>query len=172
MLQVFVRTDGRPLEVGQTVWHVGNGVEFTVIGLPRSGEYQAVKLRLDDGAVTGLDPDQLTHQRPVLDADGVLCREGDTVYKLEDSRPYTVKRIDGDHVYINAGGKAFDIWTFPGKLTHEQPDTWERIEEDVTLSVEKYRERYGIKKHDCMTWPQLVRDDLVRRARKLAERGA
>lgn len=62
--------DGLPLEVGHTVWHVGNGVEFTVIGLPRPGEYQAVKLRLDDGAVTGFDPDQLTHQRPVLDADG------------------------------------------------------------------------------------------------------
>ena len=56
--------DGKPLREGETVWHVGNGIEFTVIGLPRSGEYQAVKLRLDDGAVTGLDPDQLTHQRP------------------------------------------------------------------------------------------------------------
>lgn len=56
--------DGRPLREGETVWHVGNGVEFTVIGLPGPGEYQAVKLRLDDGAVTGLDPDQLTHERP------------------------------------------------------------------------------------------------------------
>ena len=56
--------DGKPLRVGETVWHVDNGIEFTVIGLPRSSEYQAVKLRLDDGAVTGLDPDQLTHERP------------------------------------------------------------------------------------------------------------
>lgn len=59
--------DGEPLEVGQTVWHVGNGVEFTVIGLPRSDEYQAVKLQLCDGAVTGLDPDQLTHTKPEPD---------------------------------------------------------------------------------------------------------
>ena len=27
-------------------------------------EYQAVKLRLDDGAFTGLDPDQLIHTKP------------------------------------------------------------------------------------------------------------
>lgn len=59
-----IAADGRPLEVGQTVWHVGNGIESTVIGLSRPGDYQAVKLRLDDGAVTVLDPDQLTHQRP------------------------------------------------------------------------------------------------------------
>lgn len=57
-------SDGEPLEVGQTVWDVISGIEFTVIGLPRSVEYQAVKLRLDDGAVTGLDPDRLTHERP------------------------------------------------------------------------------------------------------------
>ena len=62
--------DGEPLEVGQTVWHVGNGIEFTVVGLPKPGEYQSVRLRLDDGAFTGFDSDQLTHQRPVLDADG------------------------------------------------------------------------------------------------------
>ena len=56
--------DNKPLEVGQTVWHVDNGVEFAVIGLPGPGEYQAVKLRLDDGSFTALDPDQLTHTKP------------------------------------------------------------------------------------------------------------
>ena len=65
-----IAADGKPIREGETVWHVGNGVEFTVIGLPNPGEYQSVKLRLDGGASTGLDPDLLTHQRPVLDADG------------------------------------------------------------------------------------------------------
>lgn len=56
--------DGEPLEVGQAVWHVRDGIEFTVAGLPNPGEYQSVKLRLGDEAFTGLDPDQLTHTKP------------------------------------------------------------------------------------------------------------
>ena len=110
--------DGEPLEVGQTVWHVGNGVEFTVIGLPRSGEYQAVKLRLEDGAVTGLDPDQLTHERP---------------------------------------------------------DTWERLEHDAEKTVCEYL----CANYDCANCPfesarcaEEVKKDIIRRAKKLAERGA
>ena len=61
----------------------------------------------------------------------------------------------------------------PEHLTHakpEPPDSWERLEEDATLGVNAYRERHGIEKHDGMTWPQLVREDLVRRCRALAER--
>ena len=106
--------DGEPLEVGQTVWHVGDGVEFTVIGLPRPGEYQAVKLRLDDGAVTGLDPDQLTHQRP---------------------------------------------------------DSWERLEEDAGKNPFDYCEHVGHRLDTCLNAERCKARDLVRRARKLAERG-
>ena len=107
----------------------------------------------------------------VLDADGVEICVGDTVYKLEDSRPYTVKRIDGEHVYINAGGKALDIWTFPGKLTHEQPDTWERIEEDKGLNPFDYCKKVGHKLWTFDNAEEFKAADLVRRCRALAERG-
>ena len=116
--------DGKPLREGETVWDVSSGIEFTVIGLPRSVEYQAVKLRLDDGAVTGLDPD---------------------------------------------------------RLTHERPDSWERIEEDADALVEAedngvgsfsaandYCERHGLE--NGTVWVMMARD-LVRRCRALAERG-
>ena len=118
--------DGVEIRVGDTVWRVGNGVEFTVIGLPRSGEYQAVKLRLDDGAVTGLDPDQLTHERP---------------------------------------------------------ESWERLEEDAVKGSCDY---FGYDANGCDGCPAYSWNtarggkgcgnaktaDIVRRARKLAERGA
>lgn len=109
--------DGRPLREGETVWHVGNGVEFTVIGLPGPGEYQAVKLRLDDGAVTGLDPDQLTHERP---------------------------------------------------------ESWERLEHDAEKTVCEY---FGAN-YDCANCPleparcdEEAKKDIIRRAKKLAEKG-
>lgn len=57
-------SDGEPLEVGQTVWNVNNGMEFTVSRLPKPGEYQAVEVRYRNGSSTSFDPDQLTHQRP------------------------------------------------------------------------------------------------------------
>lgn len=81
--------DGEPLEVGQTVWNVNNGIEFTVIGLPKSGEYQAVKLQRDDGTFTGLDPYQLTHQRPRhISKDGVALSKRDIVWLLDENGHY------------------------------------------------------------------------------------
>lgn len=123
----------------------------------------------------------------VLDVDGVEIRVGETVYKLEDSRPYTVKRIDGDHVYINAGGSSFDIWTFPWALTHERPDSWERLEGDCAKSDVDYCAERGLLDPSCdtvegdgstrhctdcgCTCGEKMARDLVRRAKALAERG-
>lgn len=95
--------DDKPLEVGQTVWNVNNGIKFTVVGLPRSGEYQAVKLRRDNGTFTGLDPDQLTHERPShISQDGVALSKGMTVWLLDENghyvREYKVVGLLENHV--------------------------------------------------------------------------
>ena len=68
--RIVLAADGEPLKVGQTVWNINNGMEFNVSRLPKPGEYQAVEVRYRNGASTSFDPCQLTHQRPVLDADG------------------------------------------------------------------------------------------------------
>ena len=46
-------------------------------------------------------------------------------------------------------------------------DTWERLEEDAGCTATKYNERRGT----IFTTKQQVARDLVRRAKKLAERG-
>ena len=156
--------DGEPLEVGQTVWHVSNGVEFTVVGLPKSSEYQAVKLRLDDGAFTGFDPDQLTHQRPVLDADGVPIHEGDTVWNATTSaRPLTVREIersddpDEPEDLVWCGERAangFKVWRIADQLAHTkpEPDSWSSVWADVSNGNE-------------------TPEGMMRRCQALAERG-
>lgn len=137
--------DGEPLEVGQTVWHVSNGIQFSVVGLPKSGEYRAVKLRLDDGAFTGLDPDQLTHQRPVLDADGVPIREGDTVWFKTSGEEMRADKIE----HRPEGFWALELFADGSKrnsapvgvLTHtkpEPPDSAERIAEDIKRMAEEW----------------------------------
>ena len=165
--------DGKPLEVGQTVWRVDDGREFYVYDIDPKG---GVGVSWQDGeseAIGSIRPDQLTHARPVLDADGVPIELGDDLYSVEGSLKLHVSNIDRVNCRIATSAMfALGKWADPSMFTHTKPeiDSWERIEEDATLSVNAYRERYGIKKHDGMTWPQLIREDIVRRCRALAER--
>lgn len=108
--------DGEPLEVGQTVWHVDTGVEYTVRGVTSGGAH------LSKG-----------------DRPGGYCRAE--------------------------------------YLTHERPDTWERIEEDAEKIPCVY---FGNGGGECSTCPvegtalctnEKARD-LVRRCRALSEKGA
>lgn len=167
--------DGEPLEVGQTVWGVSNGIEFTVVGLPKSGEYQAVKLLLDDGAFTGLDPDQLTHKRPVLDADGVPCKEGDTVYALCDGSEHVVECVNEDGTLKSAKLNSA-CYLVASRCTHTKPepaDDWESIEEESQLDPCEYFDHMAGSCHDCPGGPEdscgaHFMADIVRRSKKLA----
>lgn len=182
--------DGEPLEVGQTVWNVNNGMEFTVSRLPNPGEYQAVEVRYRNGSSTSFDPDQLTHQRPVLDADGVPIKKGDTVYLLTGEWCGEWPCLGfhgGEELEVFADGEASHVpgsvqcrekkkgFGFrgtchpqPSQLTHTKPeiDTWQRIEEDAGCTATKYNER----RRTIFTTKQQVARDLVRRCKTLAER--
>ena len=73
--------DGKPLEVGQTVWTVDAGIKFEV----HSIEGDTVWGSLDgDRTDDGLDPKSLTHQRPVLDAEGNLIEPAMDVWWICD----------------------------------------------------------------------------------------
>lgn len=117
--------DGVEIRVGDTVWHVSNGIEFTVVGLPKSEEYQAVKLRLDDGAFTGLDPDQLTHRAPVLASDGEPLRVGEHVWHVETGAELVVKGLPKPEEYqavVVFALPASHLTSFdPDQLTHQRP---------------------------------------------------
>ena len=130
-------------------------------------------------------PPQLTHRAPVLAADGNPLREGETVYLTDSPTAFVVDDImtreDGSPVVHLADG----AWHRPQDLTHERPDSWERLEEDARKhrygywECETFRccacpavvdgknpqERYGV--NDCQDAMQC---DLVRRAKALAER--
>ena len=125
--------DGRPLEVGQTVWDT-NGDEL-VIGALEDGGHTVTCRYVDVGdaiPVHGMwSPSDLTHQRPVLDADGKPLREGEAVYLTDSTTAFVVDDImtreDGATVVHLMDG----AWHLPQYLTHERPDSWGRIEEDL-----------------------------------------
>lgn len=166
--------DGEPLEVGQTVWGVDDGREWTVSEIING----TVSLSNEDGifheySAAWVPSEQLTHQRPVLDADGVPIREGDTVWKEGTvlAIPMTVVEVSRDTVrceYAWTDGKVYRPCCSPDTLTHTKPepiDTWQRIEEDALNFVE---DNTGMP-HDQ---DQMERDmlSILRRCKALAER--
>lgn len=111
-----------------------------------------------------------------LDADGVPIKVGDTVYFVDgDARPLTVERIDA-----NGGEPAVDLvyagqilrWhsANPEKLTHERPDSWEKLEEDAKLAPRDYLESRGMNPEKPERIASMMAD-LVRRAKALAKAG-
>lgn len=161
--------DGEPLEVGQTVWTTRDHDEFTVVD-PSSDEegFLSVKCTGKDGKTYFAYPGDLTHQRPVLDADGVPIETCQKMWRVRNGEEVRVSQIDrGDHpliTYIGEDGLTHEIT--PEGLTHTKPeiDTWERIEEDAGCTATKYNERRGT----IFTTKQQVARDLVRRCKALA----
>ena len=179
----FLAADEKPLEVGQTAYGIENGIEYTVCDFD---EGCPIVEYWDGGiCVHGYaSPTQLTHQRPVLGADGVPIRKGDTVYLLpgdwcdvfpclgyHGGEELEVFSLNANHVEGGIGCRDTRMprgtcYPQSSQLTHERPDTWERIEEDAGCTATKYNERRGT----TFTTKQQVARDLVRRCRALAER--
>ena len=184
--------DGEPLEVGQTVWDVESGTEYEVVGI-HTDEDTPVRVMRTDGShlAKAAKPSTLTHQRPVLDADGVPIKEGDTVYLLPgewcdrfpclgfyggeelnviDLNPK--HGVSGSIKCCKADKMTGLCYPQSSQLTHakpEPPDSWERIEEDVELSPADYISKYG-RKTKLYAYEEVPRD-LVRRCKALADRG-
>lgn len=172
--------DGLPLEAGQTVWDVDGLGPLVVMELPSEGEQLVV---LDNG---GTDfyryPKKLTHERPVLDAEGVPIKVGDVVWSLTDGRKHEVTGIDPivKEIRIEDESMELGVWVAACGLTHTKPepsDSWERLEEDVSalidenlecaVSMQDYVDERGVKCPHGILYLGVVQD-VLRRAKALA----
>ena len=225
--------DGKPLRAGETVYAKNYGyVKCTVLAIEWVVDGYLVEVENEGGHKFRQTPDEFTHQRPVLDADGVEIREGDEVYIAScGDGPWTVTKIttahawhvyghsdelgsldmqpdllthrapvlaadgrplrEGEAVWDTKGNGSYiidaiegdgvvrikgnDLDYFGADFTHERPDSWERLEHDAEKTVCEY---FGVNGY-CGDCPHRITEcsddlkkDLVRRARKLAERGA
>ena len=131
-----------------------------------------------DGRLSGSYGERV--KRPatkVLDSDGVPIEVGYVVYFVadKDDGALTVECIDVsgekpvvDLVYSDGRG----TWHLvdPEKLTHERPDSWERIEDDAKLAPRDYLEKRGMNPEKTERIASMMAD-LVRRAKALAKAG-
>ena len=172
--------DGVEIEVGDDLYSVEGGLKLHVGCIDtRNGKIATAEMyALDKWA----DPAMYTHRAPVLAADGKPLREGETVWKRTDGKRLTVMHLVTSVVGLigcSDGTEAFGtpvIFNYcPSELTHERPDSWERLEEDATIDPRSYcsKHRLYIDPYDGDSAPATEKfaRDLVRRARALAERG-
>lgn len=115
----------------------------------------------------------------VLDADGVEIKVGDTVWHHSGFAHGVVTSIDASSListvrYFNGYAEFRDA---AKDLTHVQPDSWERLEEDAKKGNCEYLGRSQSSCGGCYlsgksACDKYVRSDLVRRAKALAEKEA
>lgn len=132
-------------------------------------------------------PDKVEPPAPkVLDADGVEIREGDTVYVLGFGEPLTVKGFADDGRVLMSFHGENSLGYKHSKLTHEQTDTWERLEEDCAKFCIEYCDEHGLLDSGCNategdastrhctdcgdSCEERMARDLVRRCKELARK--
>lgn len=138
---------------------------------------ESVGLVGPEGFCTKLNPSEHV-KRPapkVLDADGVEIKVGDTVWVDDVSESCEVVKVENVIVQVQyADGDTFECCSFD--LTHKQPDSFERLEEDATMSPWSYCYKHGLvvdrSDGESITTTEAFAIDLVRRAKKLAEKEA
>lgn len=130
--------DGLPIREGETVYSINDGKRATVKSL--FGNI-GLQMESDDGDCFETAPLNLTHERPVLGADGLPIKVGETVWY--DGAEYVVDRVytasDGDcSVDLEFGDlrSATNVW--PQLIDHTPPDTQERIDDDATMPPRTY----------------------------------
>lgn len=162
--------DGLPAKVGETVYRVdtGKGFEIARIAPMCPGDDMSKTLVLwgdDNEWRAAIDH---THTPPVLAADGLPLREGETVWltdegarhaggsdTLAEAGPYALCGIGAnDRLTVKALPSRFHpnrvdlveegAWCPASWLTHEEPDTQERICADALKSITRY---WGCEEH-------------------------
>lgn len=168
--------DGELVKVGDTV---GSDELFTVEEIAFEPERWLIKAsaRSVCGCFHGAFGEPVKRPtRKVLDADGEPINVGDVVYFVGGSgRAYAVAKVDangGDHsvdiVEAKDGCPMYSV--NPERLTHERPDSWERLEEDAKLVPRAYLEKRGMNPEKTERVASMMAD-LVRRAKALAKAG-
>lgn len=121
--------DGVEINVGDTVYEVKTGYESKVTSTTMiDGDGNTIECA--DGCTGRLHykPEELTHKEPVLDADGVEIKVGDTVWYVATGNKHIVEELlDYGGIYIDKSSLTWD-----GKLfTHKEPDSLLKLLDDM-----------------------------------------
>lgn len=166
--------DGVEVEVGDDLYTVEGMIKFHVSAIDKKSGRIATEamFALDKWA----DPKMYTHRAPILAADGEPLEAGQTVWDVDGHGPLVVRALpsEGEQlVVLDNGGTNF--YRYPEKLTHERPDSLDRLAEDIGAMVVAWRSNRDLfdaqeAAAGCIGENTLgaALDDLVRRVKALA----
>lgn len=159
-----------------------NGIMSNYISKLKSLEEEnaALKAELDDwkGNAEGFQPD--AYMKLPLDADGVPIRIGDVLYSSGNECrvvSITVKADEacvGVHtdegVFLPSVNPKYLSRKNPAPLEDEPADSWEKLEKDISLSIDDYWADVLGRKYTFCTGDKVTAkaSDIVRRAKNLA----
>lgn len=175
-------SDGRPLEVGQTVWTLDDPSFECVVLKFGNG---TVHLKSEPDHLLQRNPSQLTHERPAIGADGELVKSGDTVWCVATDEQLGYMGINPESFAVYRDElTVYCVYIYDGELwaslmetirdvkvhylTHQRPESWGSLEDDATLPAATYCERMGIEVEEGCSFVEPMARDLVRRAKALA----
>ena len=171
--------DGAEIRVGDTVYEVKTGDKFVVETIyhgmtePDSPEHTVRCHKPSDITAHMFAPDMLTHRAPFLAVDDKPLLKGETVWSVDSGTRYTVEEIKDGLIPIKCRSEmGSTVSLHPSQLTHERPESWERLEEDVAGAScpDVYCANHHIDASDT-SYEWAMARDIVRRTRALAERG-
>lgn len=178
-----VGADDLPIRNGDEVWAAkdGNG-PFKVVLIDLGAEFPITMTHGDgDILMAQCTPDELTHTKPVIGADHLPIKKGETVWDVEDGRyEMVVSRTELDeldHVGVTQEKPTpANVSIHPSRLTHtkpEPPDSWEKWRDDMLMSPRRYVLEVMKEKTSALDSSDVnekATRDLERRAKALAER--
>lgn len=132
-----------------------------------------------DGRLSGSYGERVKRPAPeVIDADGVPIKVGDTVYCDGEDEPLRVSHIT-DSIKVTLINSHASYYTVkPSRLSHQCPDSWEKLEEDARKTACNYApapcnedglvtcDGCRFQKSESCSNEMMI--DLVERAKKLA----
>lgn len=131
--------DGIEIKVGDTVWRTSGNYPWRVDEITTDGR---VGILDDDGLGDYADPKNLTHNEPILDADGVPIKVGDVVWSINSDKGGPVKKIKGDNIEVHCDSIPYTqgshFYASPSQLTHNEPDSLEKLMDDATKPQRQY----------------------------------
>lgn len=158
--------DGELVKVGDEAEYGGKAWEVDAICFDGEEWSMALNRNLDLSYLSGSYGERLKRPTPkVLDADGAPIEVGDTVYCDGDPEQLTVDSFDDPgcvYLTLDKDPNSMLYTVEPSRLSHERPDSWERIEEDA----------YHLVMSEYLETPEKDVRDIVRRAKALAMDGA
>lgn len=155
--------DGVEIHVGDTVCGTRDMEPMRVVDADsRECGFKHIKCEKDGDGFFFYCADELTHKLPVLAADGEPLEVGQTVWR-DDGETLEVLYLRPDGL-VDCCGEI----ERPERLTHERPDSWERLEEDATKNPFDYCKDVGHRLYTCENSEAYKARDLVLRAKKLA----